>query len=189
MQVSLCEKHAIAKWEGGLLRHLKQLPKFRIMIVSAAIPIYHLRRKRVGESPYVVEKVRGCFQEIMQKKLVFEVLVGDVGDGRLDVQNVVHHAMNHTPLVSVFLRLVSLLALPSEFWEIKSRSLSTHHDHKAKITAGHLLRDEHVRPVRVVAAPFVQYILDRRVGRENNHDFCAQYQGVNGADINTGPTS
>lgn len=91
------------------LHYLKQLQKLWVMIISTAITVYHLCRKRVGKSSDVLEKIGRSFQKVIQKNLVFKVLVRDVCDSSLDIQDVVYHAVDHAPVISVPLEVVNLL--------------------------------------------------------------------------------
>lgn len=61
--------------------------------------------------------------------------------------------------------------------------MGEHHEHEAEVAARDGLADEHVGPVRVDAAAFVEEVFDGVVGGEDDHGFGAEDEGVDGANV------
>lgn len=137
--------------------YVEKLQQVRVAVVDAAVTKDHLRRQRVREAADVQQQVRRLVQQRLQQKFVLEVLVRHVRRGRFHVQNVVHHLVDHAPVVTVA------------------------HDHQPQTATGNSLPDEHVRPVRIDAAPSVQDLLDGHVRREHDHCLGAEHERVDGS--------
>ena len=89
------------------ITNLKDSQEFWIVDISRAETVDHLRGQRVCIASDMVEKSVWRVEEIDEHALVFENLVWDVGFGRVDMEDVVHHLSNHAPCGTIFLAGVS----------------------------------------------------------------------------------
>lgn len=85
------------------MTHPEELLQSRVLHIRSTIAKDHLGGQREGVPADVAEKIIGAIQQAGQKKLVLEILIGKVGDGSLDVEDIMNHLADHSPGIAVFL--------------------------------------------------------------------------------------